>query len=107
MTKTKMETVADNIIDMFHNYSGQSKDSEKDTLDPVEFKKMIEVELPHFVKQVRDPKALENFFAKVDGNKNKHINFEEFMKLFGEFVVLSHEKFHHQEGGPHDHPHHH
>nr|XP_060614514.1 protein S100-A9-like [Anolis sagrei ordinatus] len=105
MSRTKLEQCADDYIDIFQEFARQSKDKETDTLNKTEFKNLIEQQMPCFLKQVRDPQALNQFFAKVDANKDGKIDFVECTKLLSEFLLLCHEKLFQQEGGPHGHPH--
>ncbi|XP_034954540.2 protein MRP-126 [Zootoca vivipara] len=93
-SKTQMQILADQLIDLFHQYAGKS-----DTLDKQEFKKMILEQFPDCVECPRKKQGKEQLFNELDTNKDNVVNFEEWARLVGRFLSCSHEKFHHQHGG--------
>ncbi|XP_062254333.1 protein S100-A10b [Platichthys flesus] len=72
---TKLETSMESIITIFHTYS--SEDKEGKTLNKKELKKLLENELPGFLK--RNPNAVDSIIKDLDQNKDDKINFEEFI----------------------------
>ncbi|XP_061462059.1 protein S100-A12-like [Rhineura floridana] len=96
--KTAMQIVADQLIDIFHKYAGQSDD-----LDKKEFKKMIDEQFPDCVEYPRKQEGKDKLFKDLDKNKNDRISFEEWTTLLGSFLTCSHIKFHQQHGDHHHH----
>ncbi|XP_019965830.1 protein S100-A10b [Paralichthys olivaceus] len=74
---TKLETSMECIIKVFHDYASEDKDGR--TLNKKELKKLLENELPVFLKAQKNPNTVDCIMKDLDQNKDDKINFEEFV----------------------------
>lgn len=64
---------------IFHRYADE--DSDCKTLSKKELKKLMESELPTFLKVQKNPKLVDQMMKDLDQNKDAKVDFEEFMSL--------------------------
>ncbi|KAI3361056.1 hypothetical protein L3Q82_013257 [Scortum barcoo] len=76
---TELENCMESLIKIFHRYA--SDDDDGNTLNKKEFKKLMENELPTFLKTQNNPKAVDSILKDLDQNKDDKLTFEEFMSL--------------------------
>ncbi|KAJ6652710.1 hypothetical protein lerEdw1_011152 [Lerista edwardsae] len=96
MAQTQMEQCMETIINIFHQYSVRVGNF--DTLSQGELKQLLEKQFPHWLKaQKKNAKAIEQIFQRLDKNKDKQVDFAEFMGLITEIAIATHEHIH-QEG---------
>ncbi|XP_068426554.1 protein S100-A1-like [Clinocottus analis] len=76
---TELEKCMESLITIFHHYADE--DSDGKSLSKKEFSKLLETELPNFLKSQKDPKAVEKIRKDLDQNGDSKVDFEEFMSL--------------------------
>ncbi|XP_034030640.1 protein S100-A10b [Thalassophryne amazonica] len=76
---SELENCMESLIMLFHRYA--EEDSDKQYLNKKELKKLIETELPNFLKNQKDPKAVDRIMTDLDRNKDQKLDFEEFLPL--------------------------
>uniref|UniRef100_UPI0037E91E35 protein S100-A10b n=1 Tax=Semicossyphus pulcher TaxID=241346 RepID=UPI0037E91E35 len=76
---TELEKAMELLIVTFHRYAEQ--DGDKKTLSKKELKKLIETELPGFLKAQNNPKLVDSIMKDLDLNKDDKLDFEEFLPL--------------------------
>lgn len=67
------------MIEVFHNYA--EKDGDGKTLSKKELKKLLEAELPAFLKAQKNPNIVDSIMKDLDQNKDDKLDFEEFVPL--------------------------
>ncbi|KAF7235505.1 hypothetical protein EYD10_17669 [Varanus komodoensis] len=105
MAQTQLEKCFETVINIFHQYSVRV--GHFDTLTKGELRQLIEKELPTFLKEQKNPQAIEKIFTDLDKNKDKQISFGEFMDLVVKVVIAAHEHIHKEGDDGHAHHHHH
>nr|XP_046254880.1 protein S100-A10b [Scatophagus argus] len=76
---TELEKCMESLIVIFHRYAVQDGDGK--TLSKKELKKLIEEELPTFMKTQKNPKTVDCIMKDLDLNKDDKLDFEEFLPL--------------------------
>uniref|UniRef100_A0A3Q3W024 Protein S100 n=1 Tax=Mola mola TaxID=94237 RepID=A0A3Q3W024_MOLML len=76
---TELEKCMESLIVIFHRYASESGDG--NTLTKKELKKLIEGELPSFLKAQKNPKTVDCIMKDLDLNKDDKLDFEEFLPL--------------------------
>ncbi|GAA6220645.1 protein S100-A1-like [Lates japonicus] len=76
---TDLEKSMESLITIFHHYA--SGDSDGKTLSKKELKKLIENELPTFLKAQKNPNVVDCIMKDLDQNKDDKLDFEEFIPL--------------------------
>ncbi|KAJ0000443.1 hypothetical protein NQD34_012285 [Periophthalmus magnuspinnatus] len=78
-TATKLEKCMESLIEVFHCYANDDKDGS--SLSKKEFKKLVETELPNFLKAQKNPNLVNDMMKDLDQNKDQKVDFEEFLAL--------------------------
>ncbi|KAF6739682.1 Protein S100-A1 [Oryzias melastigma] len=73
---TELEKSMESLITVFHRYAKEG--GNKNTLSKKELKKLIETELPNFLKSQKSPDTLDRIIKDLDQNKDDELDFEEF-----------------------------
>ncbi|XP_071062159.1 uncharacterized protein [Pseudochaenichthys georgianus] len=76
---TELENCMESLIKVFHRYSIEDGDAK--TLSKKELKKLLENELPTFLKTQQNPKTVDFILKDLDQNKDDKLDFEEFLPL--------------------------
>ncbi|KAM8870231.1 protein S100-A10b [Spinachia spinachia] len=76
---TELEKCMESLITIFHRYADE--DGDKKSLSKKELKKLIETELPTFLKSQKNPKVVEQIRKDLDQNGDAMVDFEEFLSL--------------------------
>ncbi|XP_022065001.1 protein S100-A10b [Acanthochromis polyacanthus] len=76
---TNLEKSMESLIVTFHRYA--KDDGDKKTLTKKDLKKLLENELPNFLKSQNDQKVVDNIMKDLDNNKDDKLDFEEFIPL--------------------------
>ncbi|XP_041843587.1 protein S100-A1-like [Melanotaenia boesemani] len=74
---TELEKSMESMIVVFHRYAKEGGD--KNTLSKKELKKLIENELPNFLKSQKNQDTLDRIMKDLDQNKDDELDFEEFI----------------------------
>ncbi len=69
----------ESLIVIFHRYADEDNDGR--TLSRKEMKKLVENELPTFLKTQKNPGVVDRIMKDMDQNKDSKVDFEEFMSL--------------------------
>ncbi|KAK7886415.1 hypothetical protein WMY93_026036 [Mugilogobius chulae] len=78
-TCTDLEKCMESLIEVFHRYANEDKDGA--SLSKKEFKKLVETELPNFLKAQKNPNLVNEMMKDLDQNKDQKVDFEEFLSL--------------------------
>ncbi|XP_063002114.1 protein S100-A12-like [Elgaria multicarinata webbii] len=89
MSQTQLEAALETIINVFHQYS--VRDGHFDTLSEKEMAELMKKELPNFLKDKNNPKAIDEMFNDLDKNKNGEVSFEEYLTLLSRVLITSNE----------------
>ncbi|XP_068179681.1 protein S100-A1-like [Antennarius striatus] len=76
---TALEKCMESLIVIFHRYAVQDGDGK--TLSKRELKKLIDEELPSFIKAQKNTQTVECIMKDLDLNKDDKLDFEEFLPL--------------------------
>merc|ERR1712212_1306241 len=76
---TDLERCMESLIVIFHRYADEDGDGK--TLTKKEFKKLVETELPAFLKAQQNPNTVDKILKDLDLNKDDKLDFEEFLPL--------------------------
>ncbi|XP_020666411.1 protein S100-A12 [Pogona vitticeps] len=95
MSQTQLEACIETQINVFHQYS--VRHGHFDTLSAKELEQLIQKQLPNFLKDSKNPKAIEKLFKELDQDKDKQISFGEYAAFLSRVAIASHEHIH-QEG---------
>ncbi|XP_070768084.1 protein S100-A10b [Enoplosus armatus] len=76
---TELESCMESLIKTFHRYADEDGDGK--TLSKKELKKLVETELPTFLKTQNNPKTVDCIMKDLDQNKDDKLDFEEFLPL--------------------------
>ncbi|KAM7420856.1 hypothetical protein PAMA_015186 [Pampus argenteus] len=76
---TDLEKCMESLIVIFHRYADEDGDGK--TLSKKELKKLVENELPTFLKTQNNPKTVDCILKDLDQNKDQKLDFEEFLPL--------------------------
>ncbi|XP_036001179.1 protein S100-A13 [Fundulus heteroclitus] len=79
-----MEAAITTIVTQFKLYAGNEGSSS--TLSRDEFQKLVTSQLPNFVKNANDPKALDQLMSSIDDNNDGELTFSEFWQLIGKLA---------------------
>ncbi|XP_059195494.1 protein S100-A1-like [Centropristis striata] len=74
-----LENCMELLMKTFHKYADEDGDAQ--TLTKKELKKLMENEMPGFLKAQKDPKTVEKILKDLDTNKDDKLSFEEFLPL--------------------------
>ncbi|XP_063002076.1 protein S100-A9-like [Elgaria multicarinata webbii] len=77
MSQTQLEEACETIINVFHQYSLRDGNS----LSEMEMAELMKKELPNFLKEKKNPKAIDEMFNDLDKNKDAVLSFDEFLVL--------------------------
>ncbi|XP_048364755.1 protein S100-A12-like [Sphaerodactylus townsendi] len=103
MSETQLEKCCECIINIFHQYSVRV--DHFDMLSKSELKKLIEQQLPNFLKKTKDQKSVDALMAELDKDKNGQLSFEETMPFIVRILIACHDHIHQKEGHGHGHSH--
>ncbi|XP_057580627.1 protein S100-A7-like [Hippopotamus amphibius kiboko] len=94
MGSTRAEKCVTDIINLFHKYSGCD-----DTIEKPDLLRLLKEEFPNFLCacEQRGKDYLCTVFEKKDKNKDKRIEFSEFLSLLGDIATDYHK---HSHGAP-------
>ncbi|KAM9824763.1 protein S100-A11 [Neosynchiropus ocellatus] len=73
-----MEAAMNVLVCQFKTFAGTSR-----TLSNVEFRDLVAMQLPNFVKTSGGPEELDQLMASVDANSDGELTFLEFWQLIG------------------------
>ncbi|XP_034554691.1 protein S100-A11-like [Notolabrus celidotus] len=76
-----MESAIGVLVSQFKAYAGS--DGSSDTLSRDEFHRLVKSELPKFVTNSGNPKAIDQLMSSLDKNNDGELNFMEFWQLIG------------------------
>ncbi|XP_035528753.1 protein S100-A11-like [Morone saxatilis] len=76
-----MESAIGVLVSKFKAYAGS--DGSSDTLSRDEFRSLVTLELPSFIKNAGDPTAMDQLMSSLDENNDGELNFLEFWQLIG------------------------
>uniref|UniRef100_A0A3B4Y4G5 Protein S100 n=1 Tax=Seriola lalandi dorsalis TaxID=1841481 RepID=A0A3B4Y4G5_SERLL len=76
---TELEKNMEALILIFHRYADEDGDGR--TLSKKELKKLVQTELPSFLKAQKNPNVVDRIMKDLDQNKDDKLDFEEFMSL--------------------------
>ncbi|CAJ1083327.1 protein S100-A11 [Xyrichtys novacula] len=76
-----MEAAICTLVAQFKSYAG--KDGASSTLSKEEFQNLVIAQLPNYVKNASDPKAIEELMGSLDENNDGELTFSEFWQLIG------------------------
>ncbi|XP_017280481.1 protein S100-A1-like [Kryptolebias marmoratus] len=82
---TELEKSMETLIVVFHRYAKEG--GNKNTLSKKELKKLIENELPAFLKTQKCPDTIESIIKDLDQNKDDELDFEEFVPFVAGLTV--------------------
>ncbi|XP_007561281.2 protein S100-B-like [Poecilia formosa] len=85
---SELENGMATIIKVFHKYSGQNC-----TLRKADLKALINNEMNHFIKKIKDKKILNQLFTDLDQNRDLEIDFKEFVALIAMVTSACHDIF--------------
>ncbi|XP_038154091.1 protein S100-B-like [Cyprinodon tularosa] len=85
---SELESGMATIIKVFHKYSGQNC-----TLRKADLKALINNEMSHFIKKIKDNAILDKLFYDLDQNGDLEIDFKEFIALIAMVTSACHEVF--------------
>ncbi|XP_047455547.1 protein S100-A10b [Mugil cephalus] len=80
---TELEHSMESMITVFHRYAKESKHEKR--LSKKELKKLLENELPNFMKG--NPDVVDRIMKDLDQNKDDELNFEEFVPLVAGLAI--------------------
>ncbi|XP_063002113.1 protein S100-A12-like [Elgaria multicarinata webbii] len=89
MSQTQLEAAFVTIAKIFLQYSVHVGDF--DTLSKKEMAELMKNELPNFLKDKKNPKAIDEMFNDLDRNKDGQVSFEEFTVLVQRVLLASNE----------------
>ncbi|KAF5924203.1 protein S100-A7-like [Diceros bicornis minor] len=91
MSNTEAEKTVIGIIQLFHKYANPD-----DTIDKPSLLALLKENFPNFLAacNTKGTDYLANIFEKVDKNKDKKIEFSEFLSLLGEIATDYHKQSH-------------
>ncbi|XP_043935890.1 protein S100-A4-like [Protopterus annectens] len=88
---TDLETCMDGCIRIFRKYA--MTDGDMLTLSLPELKKLLQTELPRFIKKGEEDKVAREMMTNLDTHvKDNKISFQEFMSLVSTISVYAHSK---------------
>ncbi|KAF7211056.1 protein S100-A11 [Nothobranchius furzeri] len=79
-----MEAAINTIVGQFKEFAG--KDGSSSTLSKDEFHKLVTSQLPNFVKNAKDPGAIDQLMSSLDENNDGELTFSEFWQLIGKLA---------------------
>ncbi|KAL7381682.1 hypothetical protein ABVT39_009408 [Epinephelus coioides] len=79
-----MESAICTLVTQFKTYAGQNGDSS--TLSKDEFRSLVSSQLPNYVKNASDSKAMEELMGSLDENSDGELTFSEFWQLIGKLA---------------------
>ncbi|XP_061574383.1 protein S100-A10b [Cololabis saira] len=88
---TELERSMESLIMVFHRYAKEGGD--KKTLNKKEMKKLIEAELPNFLKTQKDPHTLDRIMKDLDQNRDDELDFEEFVPFVAGLSIACEKHF--------------
>ncbi|XP_018592951.1 protein S100-A10b [Scleropages formosus] len=78
---TELERAMEILLCQFHKYA--CKEGKSNSLSRCELKKLMENELPTFLKSQKDPGAVDKIFKDLDCDGDGEVNFQEYLSLIG------------------------
>ncbi|KAM4735674.1 protein S100-A10b [Anableps anableps] len=96
---TELEKSMESLITVFHRYAKEG--GNKTTLSKKELKKLIESELPNFLKAQKNPDTVACIIKDLDQNKDDELDFEEFVPFVAGLTIAceKHYALHHEKKG--------
>ncbi|XP_077776634.1 protein MRP-126-like [Podarcis muralis] len=85
--KTEFQQLAEQYIDIYHRYSGNS-----DSLDKQAFKKMLDEQFPDIDESPLKKQKRDQLFKEADINKDGKLSFTEVAHLIAKFIAETHDK---------------
>ncbi|KAM6910010.1 protein S100-A10b [Xenentodon cancila] len=88
---TELEKSMESMIMVFHRYAKDGGNQK--TLSKKEMKKLVENELPNFLKTQKDPLTLDRIMKDLDQNKDDELDFEEFVPFVAGLSIACEKHF--------------
>lgn len=88
---SQLQTAMENLITVFHSYSG--KEGDKYKLSKAELKSLLQGELADFMAASKDPMVVEKIMKDLDENQDGQVDFQEFVVLVAALTVACNEFF--------------
>ncbi|MBN3323365.1 S10A1 protein, partial [Atractosteus spatula] len=88
---SQLESAMENLIRVFHNYSG--KEGDKYKLSKAELKSLLQGELSDFLAASKDPMVVDKIMKDLDENRDGEVDFQEFVVLVAALTVACNEFF--------------
>ncbi|XP_045900400.1 toll-like receptor 18 [Micropterus dolomieu] len=88
---SQLQTAMENLITVFHSYSG--KEGDKYKLSKAELKSLLQGELTDFMAASKDPMVVEKIMKDLDENQDGQVDFQEFVVLVAALTVACNEFF--------------
>ncbi|XP_037532856.1 protein S100-A10b [Nematolebias whitei] len=88
---TELEKSMESMIVVFHRYAKEG--GNKTTLSKKELKKLIENELPSFLKSQKSSDTVERIIKDLDENKDDELDFEEFLPFVAGITIACEKHF--------------
>ncbi|KAM9694174.1 protein S100-Z [Trichechus inunguis] len=88
---TQLEIAMDTRIKIFHRYS--YKEGGKFKLNKGELKLLLQRELTDFLSCQKDPQLVDETMQDLDANKNKEVDFNEFVVMVAALTVACNDYF--------------
>ncbi|XP_060110868.1 protein S100-A12-like [Heteronotia binoei] len=96
MSETQLEKCLECVVNIFHQYS--SRVGHFDVLSKGELRKLIEQQLPNFLKNKKDPASIDRIFEELDKDKDEQVSFDEFISFLCRVLIATHENIHQGQG---------
>ncbi|XP_003229667.1 protein S100-A12 [Anolis carolinensis] len=95
MSPTQMESCMETVVNIFHQYSVRQDHFDK--LSKKEMSQLVHKQFPNWLKEQKNPKAIEELFKQLDQDQDNQLSFGEFMVFICKLTIATHEHIH-QEG---------
>ncbi|XP_059194518.1 protein S100-A1 [Centropristis striata] len=97
---TLLETAMEDLIKVFHSYSGREGDKHK--LSKAEMRCLLKEQLTDFLTASKDAMVVEKIMADLDDDGDGEVDFKEFVTLVAVLTVACNEFFCHEEDSTKD-----
>uniref|UniRef100_UPI0037E82FCC protein S100-A1 n=1 Tax=Semicossyphus pulcher TaxID=241346 RepID=UPI0037E82FCC len=88
---SNLQTAMEDIIKVFHCYSG--KEGDKYKLSKPELKTLLQGELGEFLAATKDPTVVDKIMGDLDDDQDGEVNFHEFVVLVAALTVACNDFF--------------
>nr|XP_033497279.1 protein S100-A1-like [Epinephelus lanceolatus] len=89
--ESNLQNAIEDIIQVFHSYSG--KEGDKYKLTKTELKNLLKGELSDFLRCSKNPIMVEKIMADLDEDQDGQVDFKEFIILVGVLTIACNEFF--------------